>query len=44
MKIEQADMSMKYMEIWNLINEITGRKSVQSSQLNGNSAEERILL
>ena len=44
MKIEQADPSIRYMESWNLINEITGRKSAQSSQLNGNSAEESILL
>ena len=43
MKIEQADPSMQYMEIWNLINEITGRKSTQSSQLN-ELYEDRILL
>ena len=47
MKIEQADPSMQYMEIWNLINEITGRKSTQSSQFTtqlNELYEDRILL
>ena len=40
-KIEQADQSMRYMESWNLINEISGRKNTQMSQLNGRNGEER---
>ena len=37
LKIELADRSMRYLESWSLINEISGRKSSQTSQLNGNS-------
>ena len=29
--IEQADLGMKYLESWNFINEISGRKVTQSS-------------
>ena len=42
LKIEQADRSMRYLESWSLINEIPGRKSSQTSQLNGNSDEDRV--
>ena len=42
LKIEQADRSMRYLESWSLINEISGRKSSQTSQLNGNSDEDRV--
>ena len=42
--IEQSDLGMIYLESWNLINEISGRKCTQSSQLNGNSAEDRVVL
>ena len=42
--IEQAGLGMRYLENWNLINEISGRKVTQSSQLNGNSAEDRVVL
>ena len=42
--IEQADLGMRYLESWNLINEISGRKDTQSSQLNGNNAEDRVVL
>ena len=42
--IEQADLGMRYLESWNLINEISGRKVTQSSQLNGNNAEDRVVL
>ena len=42
--IEQADLGMRYLESWNFINEISGRKVTQSSQLNGNSAEDRVFL
>ena len=42
--IEQAALGMRYLENWNLINEISGRKVTQSSQLNGNNAEDRIVL
>ena len=35
---------MRYLESWNLINEISGRKVTQSSQLNGNNAEDRVVL
>ena len=37
LKTEQADRSMRYLESWSLINEISGSKSSQISQLNGNS-------
>ena len=33
---------MRYLESWSLINEISGRKSSQTSQLNGNSDEDRV--
>ena len=42
LKIEQADGSMRYLESWSLINEISGRNSSQTSQLNGNSNEDRV--
>ena len=42
--IEQADLGMRYLESWNLINEISGRKFTQSSQLNGNNAEDIVVL
>ena len=42
--IEQADLGMRYLESWNVINEIADRKGTQPSQLNGNSAEDRIVL
>ena len=42
LKIEKADRSMRYLESWSLINEISGRKSSQTSQLNGNSDEDRV--
>ena len=42
--IEQADLGMRYLESWNLINEISGRKVTQSSQLNGNNVEDRDVL
>ena len=42
--IEQADVGMRYLESWNLINEISGRKVTQSSQLNGNNKEDRGVL
>ena len=42
LKTEQADRSMRYLESWSLINEISGRKSSQISQLNGNSDEDRV--
>ena len=42
--IEKADLGMRYLESWNLINEIFGRKVTQLSQLNGNSAEDRFVL
>ena len=42
--IEQADLGMRYLESWNLINEISGRKVTQSSQLNGNNAEDIVVL
>ena len=42
--IEQAGMGMRYLESWNLINEIYGRKLTHSSQLNGNNAEDRVVL
>ena len=42
--IEQADLGMRYLESWNLINEISGRKVTQSSQLNGNNVENRFVL
>ena len=42
--IKQADLGMRYLESWNLINEISGRKVTQSSQLNGNNAEDRVFL
>ena len=42
--IEQADLGMRYLESWNLINEISVRKVTQSSQLNGNNAEDRVVL
>ena len=29
--IEQADLGMRYLASWNLINEISGRKVTQSS-------------
>ena len=29
--IEQADLGIRYLESWNLINEISGRKVTQSS-------------
>ena len=35
---------MRYLESWNLINEISGRKGTQSLQLNCNSAEDRVVL
>ena len=35
---------MRYLESWNLINEISGRKVTQSSQLNGNNAEDIVVL
>ena len=42
--IEQADLGMRYLETWKLINEISGRKFTQSSQLNSNHAEDRVVL
>ena len=42
--IEQADLGMRYLESWNLNSEISGRKVTQSSQLNGNNAEDRVVL
>ena len=42
LKIEQADRSMRYLEIWSLINEISGTKNSQTSQLNGNSDDDRV--
>ena len=42
--IEQADLGMRYLESLNLINEISCRKVTQSSQLNGNNAEDRVVL
>ena len=42
LKIEQADRSMRYLESWSLINDISDRKSSQTSQLNGNSDEDRV--
>ena len=42
--IEQADLGMRYLESWNLINDISGRKVTQSSQLNCNNAEDRVVL
>ena len=42
--IEQADLGMRYIESLNLINEISGRKVTQSSQLNGNNAEDIVVL
>ena len=41
--IEQADLGMRYLETWNLINEISGRKVTQLSQLNGNNAEDIVV-
>ena len=42
--IEKADLGMRYLESWNLINEISGRKVTKSSQLNGNNTEYRVVL
>ena len=42
--IEQADLGMRYLESWNLTNEISDRKVTQSSQLNGNNVEDRVVL
>ena len=42
--IEQAYLGMRFLESWNLINEISGNKGTQSSQLNGNIAEDRCVL
>ena len=42
--IEQVDLGMRYLESWNLINDISGRKVTQSSQLNCNSAEDVVVL
>ena len=42
--IKQADMGMRYLESWNLINEISSRKLTKSIQLNGNNAEDRVVL
>ena len=42
--IDQADLGMRYLESWNIINEISGRKVTQSSQLNGNNADDRVII
>ena len=42
--IQQAGLGMRYLESWKLINEISGRKVTQSSQLNGNSNENIVVL
>ena len=42
--IDQADLGMGYLESWNLVNEISGRKVIQLSQLIGKNAEDRVVL
>ena len=39
-----ADLGIRYLESWKLINEIAVRKVTHSSQLNGNSTEDIVVL
>ena len=42
--IEQPNLVMRYLESCNFINDISGRKCTQSTQLNGDSAEDIVVL